>query len=48
MTFALDVLNNGGWVHIFPEGKVNQTEPGILPFKWGQWRCNGEDDSKPD
>jgi 1-acyl-sn-glycerol-3-phosphate acyltransferase len=38
MDHALDIMNSGGWVHIFPEGKVN-SEYGetrqMLPFRWG-------------
>lgn len=38
MNHALDILDSGGWVHIFPEGKVNEhylTTRQMLPFKWG-------------
>lgn len=37
MDFALRILNKGAWLHVFPEGKVNQ---GIdLPrLKWGVGR----------
>ena len=32
---AIDVLNNGGLIGIFPEGTVNKTDDIILPFKYG-------------
>ncbi|ODO10724.1 hypothetical protein I350_01321 [Cryptococcus amylolentus CBS 6273] len=36
---AVQLLQDGSWIHIFPEGKVNQqlTNPagGLLRFKWG-------------
>ncbi|KAI3386438.1 hypothetical protein SNEBB_009096 [Seison nebaliae] len=32
--FIIDILNNGGWMHIFPEGGVNE-EKTNKRFKWG-------------
>ncbi|WRT67139.1 uncharacterized protein IL334_004105 [Kwoniella shivajii] len=36
---AVKLLQDGNWIHIFPEGKVNQEktnpEGGLLRFKWG-------------
>lgn len=32
---ALDVLNNGGAIGLFPEGTRNKTEEFLLPFKFG-------------
>ena len=35
--YAIEKLNEGGWVHLFPEGRVNQQ--GVpLPFKWGAFK----------
>ncbi|KAH7684398.1 1-acylglycerophosphocholine O-acyltransferase protein [Dioscorea alata] len=35
MSEALDVLNGGGWLHTFPEGKVNQEDVPVRRLKWG-------------
>ncbi|WVR05231.1 hypothetical protein IAU60_002243 [Kwoniella sp. DSM 27419] len=39
---AVKLLQDGNWIHIFPEGKVNQElshpEGGLLRFKWGVGR----------
>ncbi|KAH9272512.1 hypothetical protein BASA83_005321 [Batrachochytrium salamandrivorans] len=34
MNQAVDLLNDNRWVHIFPEGRVNQSR-NMLRFKWG-------------
>ncbi len=32
---AIDILNNGNMIGIFPEGTVNKTDKELLPFKYG-------------
>ncbi|KAI8055106.1 acyltransferase-domain-containing protein [Syncephalis plumigaleata] len=34
INFALDRLNDGEWVHVFPEARINQ-DPNMIRFKWG-------------
>ncbi|KAG0015260.1 hypothetical protein BGZ80_009956, partial [Entomortierella chlamydospora] len=34
---SIDLLRTGKWVHIFPEGKINQTDQ-LIRLKWGVGR----------
>lgn len=44
---ALNVLNSGGWIHVFSEGKVNQTDQLISPFRWGVGKLVAEAQVQP-
>ncbi|WAR57859.1 hypothetical protein PtB15_5B89 [Puccinia triticina] len=54
MDLAIEKLDNSQWVHIFPEGKVNQSRlnkssinPELLRFKWGVSRLVLESKHEP-
>lgn len=34
MDFAIEELQKGGWIHLFPEGRVNEKKENIR-YKWG-------------
>ncbi|KAI3659203.1 hypothetical protein MP638_000484 [Amoeboaphelidium occidentale] len=38
MYHAVEILQDGGWVNVFPEGKVNPDPDTLLPFRWGVGR----------
>ncbi|ORY04343.1 endocardial fibroelastosis 2, partial [Basidiobolus meristosporus CBS 931.73] len=44
--FAIDRMNDGKWIHIFPEAKVNQTDK-LIRFKWGVGRIIMESKKPP-
>ncbi|EJT98252.1 acyltransferase-domain-containing protein [Dacryopinax primogenitus] len=48
---AIRTLDDGRWIHIYPEGKINQPcynpAGGLFPFKWGMGRMIMEAKSMP-
>lgn len=44
--FAIRKANQGGWIHIFPEARVNQTDA-MIRFKWGVGRIIMESETCP-
>jgi 1-acyl-sn-glycerol-3-phosphate acyltransferase len=44
---ALNVLNEGGWIHIFSEGKINQADTLLSPFRWGVGKLVAECAQEP-
>lgn len=46
MDFAVDRLNEGSWVHLYPEGQVNLTKENMR-LKWGVGRLISESKIPP-
>lgn len=46
MNEVLQYINNGDWLHIFPEGKVNENKE-IMRLKWGVGRLVSEAKAAP-
>ncbi|KAI8384784.1 acyltransferase-domain-containing protein [Radiomyces spectabilis] len=46
VNFAIHKANQNGWIHIFPEARVNQTAS-MIRFKWGVGRIIMEADRCP-
>jgi monolysocardiolipin acyltransferase len=44
---ALDHLNNGGWMHLHPEGKVNKDLSNVLPLRHGVGKLIAESKVTP-
>jgi len=47
MDISIELLNKNSWIHIFPEGKVNQSGKLFSRFKWGVGRMIYESDITP-
>jgi monolysocardiolipin acyltransferase len=47
MDHAIEVLNNNGWIHLFPEGKVNLDYYNMIKFRWGVGRLIEESHVPP-
>jgi len=47
LDFAIDRLNHGEWVHVFPEGKVNTEKKELYRLKWGIGRIISETKKTP-
>lgn len=46
MDYAIDKLNNGEWVNIFPEARVNQSKE-FIRYKWGVGRMIADAEKLP-
>ena len=47
MDFALEMLNHGHWVHMYPQGQVNLNPKENTRFKWGVGRLITESNQTP-
>ena len=46
VNFAIDRLNEGHWVHLYPEGQVNENKADMR-YKWGVGRLIAESNVTP-
>jgi monolysocardiolipin acyltransferase len=44
---AIRILNEGGWIHIFPEGCINESNLELIRFRWGIGRLVLETKTAP-